>query len=106
VPGQTVRKSWALAGQSVALQAWAFVEWRIGMSGLQILSYVSIAFFLVVVAAKMIRIARMPVHLRWDLYPIPHEKGRSYYGGSYFEEVNWWTKPMHFSLVSEVREMA
>jgi nitrate reductase gamma subunit len=76
------------------------------MSGLQILSYISIAFFLVIVAAKMIRIARMPVHLRWDLYPIPHEKGRNHYGGSYFEEVDWWTKPMHFSLVSEVREMA
>jgi len=76
------------------------------MSGLQIASYVSVLFFVMVIAAKMIKIARMPVHLRWDLYPIPHEKGRGAYGGSYFEEVDWWTKPKNFSLFSEVKEMA
>jgi len=75
------------------------------MSGLQIASYVSVLFFVVVIAAKMIKIARMPVHLRWDLYPIPHEKGRGAYGGSYFEEIDWWTKPRNFSLVSEIKEM-
>ncbi len=76
------------------------------MGGLQIASYVSVLFFIVVIAAKMIKIARMPVHLRWDLYPIPHEKGRGSYGGSYFEEIDWWTKPKNFSLFSEVKEMA
>ncbi len=76
------------------------------MSGLQVLSYLSILFSLVVVISKMIRIARMPVHLRWDLYPIPHEKGKGKYGGSYFEEVDWWTKPKHFSLASELKAMA
>jgi nitrate reductase gamma subunit len=34
----------------------------------------------------------MPVHLRWELYPVAHEKGRPY-GGSYLEEVEWWHKP-------------
>jgi nitrate reductase gamma subunit len=48
----------------------------------------------------------MPVHLRWDLYPIPHEKGRGHYGGSYFEEVDWWTKPAEVSVRSELREVA
>ena len=75
------------------------------MSGLQILLYLSVLFFAVVVAAKMIRIALMPVHLRWDLYPIPHEKGKGQYGGSYFEEVDWWNKPNDFSLFSELKEM-
>lgn len=76
------------------------------MSGLQLLSYLSILFFIGAVSIKMIKIARMPLHLRWDLYPIPHERGKSEYGGSYFEEVDWWTKPKHFSLASELKEMA
>ncbi len=76
------------------------------MGLLQLLSYFAILLFIVVVTAKMVKIARMPLHLRWDLYPIPHEKGRGSYGGSYFEEVDWWTKPMNFSLISEISAMA
>jgi nitrate reductase gamma subunit len=76
------------------------------MSGLQIAGYVAIVFFIVFVAAKLIKIARMPIHIRWDLYPIPHERGKGVYGGSYFEEIDWWTKPSNFSLFSEVRAMA
>jgi len=76
------------------------------MSGLQLACYLAVVFFVVVVAAKMIRIARMPIHIRWDLYPIPHEKGRNSYGGSYFEEVDWWTKPIQVSRISELIEMA
>lgn len=42
---------------------------------------------------RIVRILRMPAHLRWELYPIP--KGppkRQLYGGSYFEESEWWSK--------------
>jgi len=76
------------------------------MSGLQVIGYLAVGFFVVVVAAKIIKIARMPIHIRWDLYPIPHEKGKGAYGGSYFEEIDWWTKPSNFSLISELRAMA
>jgi nitrate reductase gamma subunit len=76
------------------------------MSGLQLICYLAVVFFVVVVAAKMIRIARMPIHIRWDLYPIPHEKGRNSYGGSYYEEVDWWTKPTQVSNINELKEMA
>ncbi len=76
------------------------------MSALQWVSYVAVVFFVVAVAVKMIRIARMPVHLRWDLYPIPHERGKGHYGGSYFEEIDWWTKPRDFALMAELTEMA
>lgn len=72
------------------------------MSGLQLASYLALGFFIIFVAFKMIRIARMPIHLRWDLYPIPHERGKAY-GGSYFEEVDWWTKPRRASFFSELR---
>jgi nitrate reductase gamma subunit len=76
------------------------------MSGLQMACYLSLVFFVVLVAAKIIKIARMPIHIRWDLYPIPHERGKGAYGGSYYEEVDWWTKPSNFSLFSELRAMA
>lgn len=76
------------------------------MVGLQLLMYLALGVFIIGTAYKVIKIARMPVHLRWDLYPIPHERGRASYGGSYLEEVNWWTKPVEISTLSELKEMA
>jgi nitrate reductase gamma subunit len=56
--------------------------------------------------ARAIRYARHPIHLRWELYPVPHEEPhRVQHGGSYFEQVNWWTKPTRFNLFGEVRFM-
>ena len=56
--------------------------------------------------ARAVRYARYPIHLRWELYPVPHEDPRRVqHGGSYFEEVNWWTKPTRFNLLGEVRFM-
>jgi nitrate reductase gamma subunit len=68
--------------------------------------YVAYLVFFIGIAYTAIKMSRMPVHLRWDLYPIPHEKGREHYGGSYFEEVDWWTKPAEVSVTSEMKEMA
>lgn len=35
-----------------------------------------------------------PLHLRWELYPVPHEEPRrAVYGGSYFESAEWWRQP-------------
>jgi len=76
------------------------------VSFLQYASYLAAAFFVITVAAKMIRIARMPTHLRWEIYPIPREKGRSRYGGSYYEELDWWTKRPDVSRLNEAKEMA
>ena len=50
--------------------------------------------------------ARAPLHLRWELYPVPHEAAdRAAHGGSYFEDSNWWTKPSHFNLRGELAAM-
>jgi nitrate reductase gamma subunit len=59
------------------------------ISWLQCLAYISFIVFVVGILTRVIRIYRMPIHLRWELYPIPHEKK----DGSYFEELDWWTKP-------------
>ena len=57
-----------------------------------IATYVSYIFVIAAYAYKVSKIAKMPLHLRWELYPIPHEKGYQH-GGSYLEELEWWTKP-------------
>jgi len=76
------------------------------MSGLQLLMYVAYAVFFIGTAYRAYRMATMPLHLRWDLYPIPHEKGKADYGGSYYEEIDWWTKPAKISVSNELKEMA
>jgi nitrate reductase gamma subunit len=50
---------------------------------------------------RSIKYALMPVHLRWELYPVPHEEG-SKHGGSYLEELEWWTKPRKKSFFKDL----
>jgi len=56
---------------------------------IQVLTFVSLAVFVVFCLLRVVRFATMPIHLRWELYPVPHEGRES--GGSYFEDVDWWT---------------
>ncbi|MGC8642598.1 MAG: respiratory nitrate reductase subunit gamma [Isosphaeraceae bacterium] len=74
------------------------------MSGFTLLAlvYVCLIVFVTVTVWRTVRLARLPVHLRWELAPVPHEKGKSHYGGSYFEDYEWWTKPRERSLRSEL----
>ncbi len=74
------------------------------MTSLQLLSYVSLVIFGMGIAWKALKYLRMPIHLRWELYPVAHEKGRDY-GGSYFEDIDWWTKPREKSLLNELKFM-
>ena len=66
--------------------------------------YIAIALLLGGAAWRAIKYTRMPIHLRWELYPIPHEKGKGY-GGSYFEEADWWTKKREHDLIGVVKFM-
>ena len=48
----------------------------------------------------------MPLHVRWEIYPVPHEEGKKAdYGGSYMEELNWWEKEKKSSLYNEIKYM-
>jgi nitrate reductase gamma subunit len=76
------------------------------MGPLQLLVYACLLISVVAVVVKVVRYASAPVHMRWELYPVAHEKGRHHYGGSIFEEPDWWTKPRAIDHVNEVREMA
>ncbi len=63
----------------------------------------------VFVAASLVRAwmyARAPLHLRWELYPVPHEDpAKVGHGGSYFEDKDWWTHKRHYNLVGELGVM-
>jgi nitrate reductase gamma subunit len=76
------------------------------MGVIQLLVYACVLIFVVAVVAKIWRYASAPVHMRWELYPVAHEKGRHQYGGSFFEELNWWEKKREIDHVNEAREMA
>ena len=48
----------------------------------------------------------MPLHVRWELYPVKHEAGKkAEYGGSYMEEMNWWEKKRENSFLNEIKYM-
>ncbi len=73
---------------------------------LNTVTYLAFLIFVVTVLYRFFRIANTPAHLRWDLYPVPHEGfKKAKYGGSYYEELDWWEKPRHVSLVSELSVM-
>lgn len=69
--------------------------------------YAGLLTFLGGSAWRAWRYARLPVHLRWELYPVPHEEPRrARYGGSYFEDQEWWRKPQRRHLMGEWLAMA
>lgn len=69
------------------------------------LSYALLAVFVVAFVTRSVKLARLPIHLRWELAPIPHEKGKGSYGGSYLEESEWWTKKREKDLFAELSYM-
>lgn len=75
-------------------------------STLILLSYLLLAIFAVFFVLRSVKLARLPVHLRWELAPVPHEKGKGHYGGSYLEESQWWTKPIEKDHLAEGIYMA
>ncbi|TAL35323.1 MAG: hypothetical protein EPN93_10555 [Spirochaetes bacterium] len=67
-----------------------------------IATYASIGIFALGMAVRVVRIARLPLHLRWELAPVPHERDKHEYGGSFLEEPDWWMKPRERSRMNEL----
>lgn len=67
--------------------------------------YLAIFLFLAISGYKAWQFARMPLHGRLELYPVPKEAGRQEYGGSYYEEPEWWRKPRQVSHTAEIKDM-
>ena len=71
---------------------------------LSLIAYLSILLFVGISVYKAFEFAKMPLHGRMELYPVPKEKGYKH-GGSFYEEVSWWSKPHEVSHVREIIEM-
>lgn len=68
-----------------------------------ILGYLAVAGFFGMAYIKIkAYVAASPLHVRWELYPVPHEGSKTVYGGSFMEEKDWWTKPRHISHMGDV----
>jgi nitrate reductase gamma subunit len=68
--------------------------------------YICLLVSLAACAVRALRYARAPLHLRWELYPVPHEAPkRAAYGGSRFEEIDWWTKTEPSNKLGELKAM-
>ena len=66
----------------------------------------SLLVFIIGSVARAVQYARQPIHLRWELYPVPHEEPhRVKHGGSYFEDADWRTKPRRKNVLGELRFM-
>ena len=64
----------------------------------------AVVIFVVAVVARLVRIMSLPIHLRWELYPVAHEKN-SAYGGSFLEHLDWWKQPREKSHLGELKVM-
>ena len=73
------------------------------MDVLKLLTYASGVVFVVAFAVKLIKYATMPMHVRWELYPVPHE-GKAY-GGSFYEDMDHWTKERHKNHMAQYKFM-
>lgn len=75
-----------------------------GLMLLSLMAYLAIILFLGLSARKAWEFNRMPIHGRMELYPVPKEQGHGY-GGSYYEEAEWWQKEHRVSHSTELIEM-
>lgn len=77
---------------------------------LTIFIYCALIGFVILSLSKAYQFAKMPMHSRFELYPVPKEAGgegnnRGHYGGSYYEELEWYNKPRKVSHFNEIVDM-
>jgi len=70
-----------------------------------VIAYIAIGIFLIAVFGRVAMWLKMPIHVRWELYPVAHDAKRAHYGGSYLEDTDWWKKPREVSMIGELKVM-
>jgi nitrate reductase gamma subunit len=77
------------------------------MSGViwPIITFCVIGLFIIFILYRIVKLKRLPSHLRWELAPIPGEKDKGKYGGSYLEEYEWWDKKRNVDRISPILYM-
>lgn len=69
------------------------------------LAWLAVAVFVFMVIYRFTKFNSMPLHLRWELYPLPLEP-KHHYGGSYMEEIDYVRKPRHHIRINGILDMA
>ncbi|MEW6182796.1 MAG: respiratory nitrate reductase subunit gamma [Bacillota bacterium] len=69
------------------------------------LAWLSVVVFIVMVIYRFSKFNSMPLHLRWEIYPLPLEP-KHHYGGSYMEELDYVPKPRHHIRINGILDMA
>jgi len=75
----------------------SLIMWFIGGP----LIYFAVSLFAVMTALTFIKYSRLPRHLRWDLYPVPHQGPE----GSKYQKVDFGQLKPHVSLLHELKVM-
>jgi nitrate reductase gamma subunit len=71
-----------------------------------LLCYLALIVFTIAVIVRIVSWSKLPMHLRWELYPVAHEPAAKVrYGGSFMEESEWWNKPRQLSRLGELKVM-
>ncbi len=79
----------------------SFESFMVGFGWLSALLFVGVSGY------KIITLARLPMNVRWEVYPIPHEaESKRHYGGSYMEDVDWAKNTRRGSMLPAYLEMA
>lgn len=56
-----------------------------------LVAYAGSCVCVALIVMKIMDYLKKPQHVRWELYPVPHEEPvRAAYGGSYLEDADWW----------------
>lgn len=72
-----------------------------------ILTCAGFVVFAIAVIARIVFWTRLPAHLRWELYPVPHESpDKVRYGGSFMEDSDWWNRPHRTFPLGALKAMA
>ena len=71
-----------------------------------LLGYLAVIGFVVMACMKIkTYVQASPLHVRWELYPVPHEGERATRGGSFMEDKDWWTKPRHIDHLGDIKAL-
>jgi nitrate reductase gamma subunit len=66
--------------------------------------YLSVLILAVAVVLRWVKLARMPLHLRWELYPMALDKSVPH-GGSVYEHVDWWQAEKKTNHLGKLKAM-
>lgn len=68
-----------------------------------VIAYAAILGFCVIAFLKVRSyLAASPLHVRWELYPVPHEGRKAAYGGSFMEGSDWWSRPRSHNAMGDI----